>query len=180
MNLSRIVSLLVIFFLIFYSTACTKLNTKVGGMLDLDSDLRVSFLVEADVNPDDTEVPSPLIVRMYELKSPKTFQKANFIDLYEKDDEVLGVDLVGRQTLKHMQPGENRTSHFVLNKETEYVGLFAEFLKYKEAKYKVVIPIAKTNVFSSTAKVRLFENQLILVSERDGKAIQKDPDTLGH
>lgn len=176
MYLSRIITLLAMVFVLLAGTACTKLNTKVGGMLDLDSDLLISFFVEADVNPDDNKIPSPLIIRMYELKSPKIFKKANFIDIYEKDEEVLGADLVAKQTLKHIQPGENGKVSFVLSEETAYVGLFAEFLKYKDAKYKVIIPIAQTNVFSSTANIRLFGNQLILVSDRNDKAIQEDTD----
>ena len=176
MYLSRIITLLVMVFVLLTSTACTKLNTKVGGMLDLDSDLLISFFVDADVNPDDNKIPSPLIIRMYELKSQKMFRKANFIDIYEKDEEVLGADLVVKQTLKHIQPGENRKVSFVLNKETEYVGLYAEFLKYKDAKYKVIIPIAQTNVFSSTADVKLFRNQLVFVSDGNDKAIQKNAD----
>lgn len=173
---SRIIKLVVMVLVLLAGTACTQLNTKVGGMLDLDSDLLISFFVEADVNPDDNKISSPLIIRMYELKSSKIFKKANFIDIYEKDEEVLGADLVAKQTLKHIQPGENEKVSFVLNEETEYVGLFAEFLKYKDAKYKVVIPIAQTNVFSSAANVRLFGNQLILVSDRNDKSIQEDTD----
>jgi type VI secretion system protein VasD len=178
MYLSRIVKVMTVVFVLFAGTACTTLNTKVGGMLDLDSDLLISFFVDADLNPDDNNIPSPLIIRMYELKSPKIFRKANFIDIYEKDEEVLGADLVVKQTLKHIQPGEKREVRFVLSNETEYVGLFAEFLRYKDAKYKVIIPIAQTNVFSSTANIRLFENQLILVGDGNDKSIQENADEL--
>ena len=85
---SRIIKLVVMVLVLLAGTACTKLNTKVGGMLDLDSDLLISFFVEADVNPDDNKISSPLIIRMYELKSSKIFKKANFIDIYEKDEEI--------------------------------------------------------------------------------------------
>jgi len=171
MYLSRTVKLMLTGFVLLAGTACTTLNTKVGGILDLDSDLLVSFLVDADVNPDDNGIPSPLIIRMYELKSPRIFKKANFIDIYEKDEDVLGADLVARQRLKHIQPGENRKVSFVLNKETKYVGFFAEFLKYKDAEYKVIIPIAQTNVFSSSANIRLSGNQLILINDTNDETI---------
>ncbi len=143
--------------------SCTSVNTKVGGLLDLDTDLKLSFIVEKDVNPDDNKVSSPVIVRMYELKSTKAFENANFIDLYERDSEILGKTMITEQALKPIQPNEDSTAKFVLSKGTKYIGLYAEFLQYEDAKYKVIIPVAETNVVSSTAKVQLIENKMILL-----------------
>lgn len=142
--------------------ACSTLNTKVGGLLNLDTDLALTFLADADINPDDSKTPSPLFIRMYELKSTKMFDKANFIDVYESDAETLGADMIAKQRLKHIRPGEEREVSFVLNKETKYVGLFAEFLRYKNAGFKLVIPVAQTNVFSSSATIQISGNKLIL------------------
>lgn len=143
--------------------SCTAMNTKVGGLLNFDTDLQLTFLVDADINPDDTNTPSPLFIRMYELKSPNMFNKANFIDLFERDAEALGADMVSKQRLKHIEPGETREASFVLNKETKYVGLYAEFLQYKNSKYKLVIPVAQTNVISSDATIKMSGNRIIIV-----------------
>lgn len=140
--------------------ACTSLNTKVGGVLKLDTDLKLTFKADADINPDDKKRPSPLFLRMYELKSTKQFEKANFIDLFERDSEVLGADLVAKQTLKRLRPGDDRTDSFVLKPETRYVGLFAEVLQYKDAKFKILVPIAPTNVFASSAVVHISGNTI--------------------
>lgn len=172
MNLVKIGKITALVSMFFAGTACTTINTKVGGMLDLDTDLKISFLVDADVNPDDNKIPSPLVVRMYELKTPNLFKKANFIDIYERDEEVLGADMISIQKLKYLQPGETRETSFVLKEETKYVGLFAEFLKYKDAKYKLIIPVAQTNVFSSSADIRLSNNKLIILNE---EVSYKDP-----
>jgi len=170
----RTIKLTAIGLMLFSVTACTSLNTKVGGALGLDSDLRIEFSVDADVNPDDDNVPSPLIIRMYELKSPNMFNKANFIDIYEKGAELLGADLIAQQQLKPIQPGENRKISFVLNKETGYVGFFAEFLQYENAEYKVIVPIAQTNVFSSAATIKLSGNQLVKLKRAvDEKGVGK-------
>lgn len=141
-------------------TACTSLNTKVGGVFKLDTDLHLTFKTDADINPDDKKRPSPLFLRMYELKSTKQFDKANFIDLFERDSEILGADLVAKQTLKRLKPGDERTDKLVLKPETRFVALFAEFLQYKDAKFKIVIPIAPTNVFASSGTVYLYGNTL--------------------
>ena len=143
--------------------SCTSVNTKVGGLLDLDTDLKLSFIVEKNVNPDDNKVSSPVIVRMYELKSTKAFENANFIDLYERDSEILGKTMITEQALKPIQPSEDSTAKFVLSKGTKYIGLYAEFLQYEDAKYKVIIPVAETNVVTSTAKVQLVDNKMVLL-----------------
>jgi type VI secretion system protein VasD len=100
---------------------------------------------------------------MYELKSTKAFENANFIDLYERDSEILGKTMITEQALKPIQPNEDSTAKFVLSKGTKYIGLYAEFLQYEDAKYKVIIPVAETNVVSSTAKVQLIDNKMILL-----------------
>lgn len=141
-------------------SACTAVNTKVGSVLDLDTDFALTFVVDDNINPDESNVPSPVIVRMYELTSTKLFENANFIDLYERDAEVLGKGLIGQQVLKAVKPGETRLSRFVLSKDTKYIGLYVEFLEFENAKYKVTIPIAQTNVVSSSAKVQLSENTI--------------------
>ncbi len=159
-TLSKLVALAAV---ILTLASCTSVNTKVGGLLDLDTDLQLSFVVDKSLNPDDSKVSSPVIVRMYELKSTKAFENANFIDLYERDSEVLGKTMITEQALKPIQPNEGRTAKFVLSKGTKYIGLYAEFLQYEDAKYKVIIPVAETNVVSSTAKVQLTENKMIVL-----------------
>ncbi|MFK5914342.1 MAG: type VI secretion system lipoprotein TssJ [Woeseiaceae bacterium] len=142
-------------------TACSSINTSVGGFFNMDTDLEIKFSVDSDVNPDDDKKPSPLFVRMYQLKSTKMFNRANFIDLYEKDKEVLGADMISKQILRRIKPGESRNENFVLNKETHYIGLYAEFLQYKKSAFKLLIPVVPTNVIGTTEKVLISGNRLI-------------------
>ena len=144
-------------------TACSTANTKVGGLLDLDTDFKLSFIADKDLNPDDADVPSPVIIRMYELKSTKLFKNANFIDLYERDTEVLGKSMIVKQALKAIKPNEKNERSFVLSKDTAYIGLYVEFLQYENAKYKVTLPVAQTNVVSSSATVQLSGNRIIVL-----------------
>jgi len=169
MYFSRLFKLALISLVLLTSSACTTMNSKVGGALNFDTDLKLTFVVAADANPDDDKTPSPLIIKMYELKTPDMFEKANFIDIFEQDADVLGADLVDKHRLKHLQPGEERTERFVLDKQTQYVGLFAEFLMYKDAKYKLIIPIAQTNVFSSSANIRISANELTIIEREAPK-----------
>lgn len=145
-------------------TSCSSINSSVGGFFNMDTDLEIKFKVDADVNPDDDKKPSPLFVRMYQLKSKKMFKRANFIDLYEKDKDVLGADMISKQKLRRIKPGENRKEQFVLDKNTNYIGLYAEFLDFKKSSFKLIIPVVPTNVVGTSEEVLIAGNKLIHLS----------------
>ncbi len=135
----------------------------VGETLNLDTDVMLSIEVEADVNPDESNKPSPLFLRFYELQSNKVFENADFVDLYEKDSDVLGSDLVAKQELKRVIPGENRKENFVLNKDTRFIAIYAEFFNYNDSKFRVVVPVDNNNVFQDKVRIKISGNQMSLV-----------------
>lgn len=154
-----------LFLLAALSSGCSSLNNAIGDYLELDTDLQIIFNVESDINPDDTNKPSPVFLRLYELKSTKMFNKSDFIDLYEKDKDILGADLVKVQKIKRLKPGESRDDHFVLEKDTQYVALYAEFLKYRDSEYRIVIPVTRHNIVRTTAHVSLSGNSINLLNK---------------
>ena len=150
-------------------SGCSSLNSAVGGIFGADTDLTLSFNVDSDINPDENKTPSPLFIRMYELKSTKLFNKADFIDIYERDKDILGADFIAVQKLKRLKPGENRENSFVLNEKTRFVGLYAEFLSYKTAKYKLIIPVVQHDVIGTTVNIKVTGNR-VLDADQDAVA----------
>lgn len=147
---------------VFLLVGCTKLNSGVGGVLNLETDLKLVIKASATINPDEKGKASPVFIRMYELTEIGPFEKANFIDLYEKDEEVLGGSLVAKKELARFIPNLDRKEKFVLNEETRYVALYAEFFRYKDAKYKVIFPVTAKNIFSNAVKININANTLTL------------------
>ena len=156
-----------VYYLIFMAivlselTACQAVNSSVGGYFDLDTDIKIDLLVDADINPDELGKASPLFIRMYELSSNKMMKRADFIEIYERDKEVLGADMVAVHKLKRLKPGEDRTEHIVLDKKTNYVALYAEFLEFKESKFKLIFPVVANNVFRDSVVIRVSGNELL-------------------
>lgn len=177
MNLARIVHLFIAVTILVSISACSTLNTAAGGMLGLDTDLQLSFEVDADINPDEAKKPSPLYLRMYELKSTKMFNKSDFISIYERDSEILGADLISVQKIKPLKPGQNRVDAFVLDNKTTNVALYAEFLQYKGSIFRVVIPIATTNVVSTAATIRISGNTLKIVNGHEADETEADDES---
>lgn len=144
--------------------ACSTGKSKVGGFFNLDTDVKIIFYVDANINPDDNGKPAPLFIRLYELKSNKMFEKADFIDLYERDEETLGGDFLSKVSLKPFTPGQDRVEKMVLSPDAQYVGLFAEFLRYKGSSYKIIFPVVSNNVFTNSAKIRISGNKITITS----------------
>jgi type VI secretion system protein VasD len=142
---------------------CSSKKSTVGGYLNLDTDVKIDFIVDSDINPDDLGNASPLFVRMYELKSTTLMQKADFLDIYENDKKVLGADLIKAHKLKRFAPGENRSEKFVLDEKTGYVALYGEFNNFSNAKFKLIFPVVANNVFRNNVTVQISGDSLILV-----------------
>lgn len=149
-------------FTVLALVGCTKVNSGVAGMFELDTDLKLVLDVADNINPDEKHSPSPVYIRFYELSSDKVFSKLDFIELYEDDRALLGKDLLSLQELEPLLPGSPREESFVLNPETRYVALFAEFYQYKDAKYKVIFPVTSNNVIKNKVHIDISDNKLLL------------------
>lgn len=156
------------------TSGCSSSDNKVGGALNLDTDLKLNFIVDATINPDDKKRPSPVFVRLYELKSPTVFMKADFIDLFERDKEILGEDFVSKQTLKPLSPDVGRTDELVLKNGAAYVALYVEFSQYRGAVYKLAFPITQHNMTKNEFTVKISGTQISLVSNDEVKKQQKN------
>ena len=160
---------LLIFLVSFVLAGCTSMNHQVGEMLNLDTDLKLEFVVDEQINPDEQNTSSPVFVRFYELTSSSAFSQADFIDLYERDEEVLGDTFISKQELKRLVPNTFRKETFVLSKETRFVGLFAEFYDYDDAQSKVVFEVTSSNVIRNSVGVQISGNKMMLVNIKHRK-----------
>lgn len=93
-----------------------------------------------NVNPDARKRASPLVVRIYELKSSAGFDAADFLSLYDRDQATLAADLVGREEFT-MRPGESRPWEKVLGPEVRFIGVMAAYRDIERARWKTLITI---------------------------------------
>lgn len=161
-SVKSIIKFSIVSMLIVMLSSCTSVNRGVGAVLDLDTDVKMEFSIDEFVNPDEQDQASPVFVRLYELTDITQFESADFIDLYERDEDVLGKSFVARQELKPFIPGSVREESFVLDKETQYIGLFVEFFRYKDSKSTIVFPVTTTNVVRNLVRIRIVDNKIEL------------------
>ena len=103
---------------------------------------QVSGTIEAStsVNPSLSKRPSPVQVRVYELKTPTAFNNADFVSLYQRDQAELGADLLGRDEFT-LAPGESRPYNKTLSPDTRFIGVFAAFRDLERSKWRAVLPV---------------------------------------
>ena len=94
----------------------------------------------ANVNPSASKRPSPLLVRVYELKSATAFNNADFVSLYQRDQAELGTEMVGREEVI-LNPGDSRPMNKLTAPETRFVGVFAAYRDLDHAKWRSVVAI---------------------------------------
>ena len=145
--------------------SCSSSKSRVGSALNLDTNLKINFIVDGNINPDENKRSSPVFVRLYELKSPDVFQKADFIDLYEHDAKVLGADYINKQVLKPLSPGLNRTDDFVLKNSATTIGLYVEFSQYRGANYKISFPIVEHSISKNEVTIRISGTDISIVKK---------------
>ena len=92
---------------------------------------------EPDLNPDASGRASPVVVRVFELKSDAEFVAADFFSLYEHERESLGTSLLSRQEYV-LKPGERRELWLPVPRDAAYIGVVAAFRDIRSARWRTV------------------------------------------
>jgi type VI secretion system protein VasD len=102
--------------------------------------LNGSLQAAAGVNPSVSKRPSPLLVRVYELKGATAFNNADFVALFQRDQAELGADMVSREEIM-LNPGETRPITKTLAPETRFIGVFAAYRDLERAHWRAIVAI---------------------------------------
>lgn len=101
-------------------------------------DMRI--VAGGDVNLDDNGRPSPVVVRLLELKAPTTFQSADFFALYQDEKQTLGGDWVAREEFE-FKPGDVQDLRFALQPDSSFVAVLAAYRQLDKVNWRLVLPI---------------------------------------
>lgn len=110
--------------------------------------LTTLFQASYELNPNSDGKPSPIIVRLYELKKEALFQDSDFFALYDDDLTLLAADLISRNELE-FRPGEERTIKYELDPATRFIALMAAYRDLDSATWRVSTKVTQqmTNTF---------------------------------
>lgn len=105
--------------------------------------VEVTINADAAVNPGETELPSPVVIRIYELKSIKAFNNATYFD-FDDEAKLLGADLISSREFE-MLPGTEKNYDREISSEAAYIGVVASFRDIQTAQWRDSAELKKSS-----------------------------------
>lgn len=102
--------------------------------------MKASVETKTMVNPNARGRASPVVVKVYALKSLAAFNNADFFSLMEKDKETLGADFLDKEEML-LTPGQKRDLQKQFPPETRYIGVIAAFRDLERSQWRASAPI---------------------------------------
>jgi type VI secretion system protein VasD len=142
------------------------------------SSVKAVMKANKDVNPDINDRPSPIVARIYELKSLSVFNNADFFNLFEQDVALLSEELLMRDEL-HFQPGEIKKLERDLQPDTRYLGVIGAYRDIENATWRRAIEIDVND--ETTFMIEFGKNGInilneIVLEKNDTKTLKNDSD----
>jgi type VI secretion system protein VasD len=100
----------------------------------------VVLSADAKVNPDMEHRPTPVQVRLLELKNSSNFESLDFYTLYDKDEATLGTDLLSKEQLT-LQPGQSVTLLRKAKTDARMLGVFVAFKDVTKGSWRAITPL---------------------------------------
>jgi len=122
-------------------TLCLALGACASSQEKTDK-ARMAITAESAVNPDANGRPSPIVVRVYQLKADDKFASADFFALFDDDQKALGGDLLGREEVE-LAPGEKKELQFAVKRDAKFVGVLAAYRDIRNSRWRVIKPAPK-------------------------------------
>lgn len=102
----------------------------------------ITLDVAPDVNPDLNRKPSPIVLKVFQLKTASAFESADFFSLQDKPQSVLGADLLGVDRII-LRPGDARTLHYRGNVDAGAIGIVAEYRVLEKNRWRMTVPLPR-------------------------------------
>ncbi len=133
-----------------------------------DVTLKGSIRAAEDVNPDGNGRPSPVVVKIYQLKSNTRFEQADFFPLSEDTKATLQDDLLAVEEII-LTPGEYRPYEGEFDPDTRFVGVTAGFRDIYQADWKDIIEMPEKSLlkFLSSGALVIKADRLSITVDTD-------------
>ena len=115
---------------------------------------KAAIVVARDVNPDSAGRPSPIVVRLYQLKEEGAFNSASYFALADKEQATLGPSLESREEYE-LQPGQTQELTLKIPPEARYLGVVAAYRDLNNSKWKALSPAPETGLLDFVRKHKL-------------------------
>ncbi|AOS40379.1 MULTISPECIES: type VI secretion system lipoprotein TssJ [Pseudomonas] len=156
---------------VFKTLAALAMTLLLGGCTTLSpfstmTKLTLTLTASDQLNPDLNGRPSPVVVRLFELRHPVAFENSDFFSLYERARETLAPDLISSEELE-LRPGETVELRLGITGNGRYVGILAAYRDLPHARWRYTLPVAATQL--TEANLILDQDGIANTLERQAK-----------
>jgi len=102
--------------------------------------LMLTLVARADVNPDVRGRPSPIAVRIFELRTTAAFESADFFALFEREQATLGSELLLHEQFI-LKPGETQTSTRSANRDARFLAAVGGYRDLDRSVWRGTVPL---------------------------------------
>lgn len=120
--------------------AAAALTGCAGPRTAMPAPYTVSITADTHINPDMEGRPTPVQVRLLELKRSHKFESLDFYTLYDKDEATLGAELLSKDQLT-LQPGQKIKIIRKANVDARMLGVFVAFKDVTKGSWRAVTPL---------------------------------------
>ena len=122
---------------------------------------------------------NPVVLRIYQLSSRSEFDAADFWTVFNNVASDLAGAVVDQRSLSPIYPDENRLVAIDLEKDTNFLGVFAEFSDYGTQAYLASVPVSEDIMnegltITVTASGVAIKDRMTIVAEADGGEAPKE------
>lgn len=150
----------IVFVVLLCLTGCGLLGDDLPPPTEIEirpapAEASIDFLAVASplVNPSPGGVPSPIVLRLYQLSGETAFANASFRQLWEEDAAALGETLLGK-TEMYLTPGGIERIRANLIEGTVIVAVVAGFRNFEDAKWRAMVPLQGERRFQLKADLK--------------------------
>jgi len=105
---------------------------------------KLAITASADINPDSEGRASPVVIRLFQLRTDAEFAGARFFPLYDHEKEVLGQSLISRDEFP-LAPGATREQDLPVSPDARFFGVLVAF-RDPAAQWRAVVPVPPKSI----------------------------------
>ncbi len=113
-----------------------------------------TLVASPSINPDALGQPSPVVVRLYQLRGKSRFMNAGFFALYDHQRRTLGSSLITRDE-RTVFPGQDLPLHIDLSAGARYLGVLAAYRNVRTTRWRAVVGVPKKSLLKLLASRRV-------------------------
>lgn len=106
------------------------------------------------VNPDVQGRPSPIVIKVFQLKAKDKFELADFFALFDQAEATLGADVLAVEDVM-MTPGEVKPYEGAFDPTTRFVGVIGAYRDINQAQWRAVVPMPEKNLLKFLKRGKL-------------------------